>query len=127
METARILATKILSFSNRFPKRLANRLTNPLCNHATEALYHVQAANRIYIRKGDAGADDFTHRRHHLQEALGHIDHVATLLDICYETQATDGTLKNPNDNVYSPLAAMIDRERSLIGGVMKKDRDARR
>ena len=122
VETARYLAMRILGFCNRFPKRLAMRLTNPLCNHATEALYHVQAANRVYVRS-DADAQ---RRRGHLQEALGHIDHVATLLDICYELQAVDDSLKNPNDNVYEQLANLIDRERHLIGGVMRKDRDAR-
>lgn len=122
IETARYLATRILGFTNRFPKRLANRLTNPLCNHCTEALYHVQAANRIYVRSDG----DFDRRRGHLQDSLGHLDHVATLLDICFELQATDGSLKDPNENVYEELAKLIDRERSLIGGVMRKDSDAR-
>lgn len=123
IETARYLATRILGFSNRFPKRLANRLTNPLCNHATEALYHVQAANRVFVRSDE----DFQRRRGHLQEAMGHLDHVATLLDVCFELQATDDALKDPNENVYEQLAKVIDRERSLIGGVAKKDRDARK
>ena len=123
VETARDLAVRILGFSNRFPKRLANRLTNPLCSHATEALYHVQAANRIFVRSDY----DFDRRRGHLQEALGHIDHVASLLDVCYEMQVTDDALRDPNDNVYTQLAKAIDRERSLIGGVMRRDRDARR
>lgn len=80
IETARRLAREMLSFSNRLPKRLWQRLANPLFNHASEALYNVQAANRIYV----VSDDDYERRRGHLQEALGHIDHVGTLLDIAY-------------------------------------------
>lgn len=115
------LVTKVLSFTNRFPKRLANRLTNPICNHATEALCHVQIANRIYVTSDY----EFRLRRGHLQEALGELDHVATLLTVCYELQVKDGSLKDPNDNVYGELIGLLDRERSLIGGVLRKDRES--
>lgn len=117
VETARKLARLVFAFTNRLPKRLAQRLSNPLCNHATEALYNVQAANRVYV-KSEA---DFQRRRGHLFEALSHIDHVAALLDIAYDIQ------ENPNENVYTGFARTIDLERKLIRGVMRKDRDARR
>lgn len=119
LQSALDLAVKILGFTNRFPKRLANRLTNPLCNHTTEALYHVQEANRIYI----VNESDYARRRGHLQEAHGHLDHVSTLLTICYELQVVDQSLKNPNDNVYAEICSLIDKEQNLIGGVLRKDR----
>ena len=115
IETARRLAREVLSYSTRIPKRYWQRLANPLCNHATEAYYHVQCANRIYV-KSDA---DYTHRRGHLIDGLGHIDHVAALLDIAFDVQ------DKPNENVYIQLADLIDRERKLIGGVMRRGRNA--
>lgn len=117
VETARKLARMVFGFSNRLPKRLAQRLSNPLCNHATETYYHVQAANNVYIRN----EADYQQRRYHLTEALGHLDHVGSLLDISYDV--TD----NPNDNVYTEFATVIALERKLIRGVMKKDSDVRR
>ena len=123
IETARVLAREILGFANRLPKRLARRISDPLFDHAREALYHLQTANRVYV-VSDA---DYNQRRAHLLEAIGHIDHVATLLDICYEIQRTDPAVKDPNDNVYMQFAEMIDRERQLIGGVLRKDQRARR
>lgn len=106
----------MLAYSTRVPKRFWQRLANPLCNHATEVYYHVQCANRIYVNSDE----DFYHRRGHLLDALGNLDHVAALLDIAYDVQ------KSPNENVYEDLSDAIEKERKLIGGVMRKDRDAR-
>lgn len=114
VETARRLARNVLSYSARIPKRHQQRLANPLFNHATEAYYHVQCANRVYV-KSDA---DYEYRREHLREALGHVDHVASLLDIAFDIQ------EKPNENVYEQLAEQIDKERALIRGVMDKDKN---
>lgn len=115
VETARRLARNVLSYSARIPKRHQQRLANPLFNHATEAYYHVQCANRTYV-KSDA---DYEYRRSHLRDALGHVDHVASLLDIAFDVQ------DDPNENVYAELAEQVDKERALIRGVMDKDRKA--
>lgn len=112
VETARRLARETLSYSARIPKRYWQRLANPLCNHATEAYYHVQCAEHTYV-KSDA---DFDYRRGHLRDALGDVDHVAALLDIAFDVQ------EKPNENVYKQMAEIIDKERALIRGVMKKD-----
>lgn len=114
VETLRKLSRDILQFTNRLPKRYAQRLSNPMCNHATEALYEVQAANRIFI----TCEEEFQRRKAHLQEAEGHIDHVSTLLDMAYDIQ------ENPNENVYEAFGDTIDKERKLIAGVKKKDRE---
>ena len=120
IETARKLARTVLAYSTRIPKRYWQRLANPLCNHATEAYYHVQCANRVYVKS----ENDYSHRRAHLQDALGNVDHVAALLDIAYDVQ------ESPNENVYIEIAGQIDKERALIRGVIDKDarawRDAR-
>lgn len=112
VETARRLARATLAYSARIPKRYQQRLANPLCTHATEAYYHVQCANRVYVKSDE----DYQHRRAHLQDALGDVDHVAALLDIAFDVQ------QDPNTNVYEELAAQIDKERALIRGVMDKD-----
>ena len=116
IETARKLAHEVLAYSTRVPKRYWQRLSNPLFNHATETYYHVQCANRIYA-KSDS---DYDNRRNHLLDALGNLDHVAALLDIAFDVQ------NNPNENAFGQLAGLIDRERKLIGGVMRHDRDSR-
>ena len=117
IETARKIAKEVLAYTVRIPKRHWQRLANPLCSHATEAYYHVQSANRIYIKS----ESDYDHRRSHLLDSLGHLDHVASLLDIAFDVQ------DKPNENVYLQLAELIDHERKLISGVMKRDQDARK
>lgn len=114
IDTAIKLATHVLRYSCRIPKRYGQKLANPLVNHATEVLYHVQCANRIYV-KSDS---DFEQRRNHLHDARGELDHVAALLDIAYAIE------EKPNQNVYLELAEKIDKERALIQGVMEKDRN---
>lgn len=113
VETARRLTKNILSYCARIPKRHQQRLANPLFNHASEAHYHTQCANRVYVKSGA----EYEERRTHLREALGHIDHVASLLDIAFDVQ------EKPNENVYAELAEQIDKERALIKGVMEKDK----
>ena len=117
VETARRLARDTFAFANRLPKRYWRRLGDPLCHHATEALYEVQAANAIFVKT----ERDYVARRTHLQAARGHVDHVATLLDIAYDMQ------ESPKEGTYRDFAQAIDKERALIQGVIKKDASARR
>lgn len=114
VETARKIARNVLAYSTRIPKRYWQRLANPLCNHATEVYYHVQCANRIYVKTDG----DYGHRKTHLQDALGNVDHVASLLDIAYDVQ------ESPNENVYIELAEQIESDGEGHGGVERCSRE---
>lgn len=81
VHNAEKLAAKIFTFANNLPKRYAFRLSNPLFEHAEMVVFHVKAANLVYV-KDDA---TFAQRRMHLTEAEAHLLHVETLLGILHE------------------------------------------
>lgn len=148
--TARKLAAKVFRYSNGLPKRYAFKLGNPLFEHAQEVVFHVNAANQMYVNDR-AG---YEQRRAHLNEAQAHLQHVESYLDILREVtqqlhdeelrrldaklaevglsvhdvqnadvqRALKSLPKAPNENVYSEFAEMIASERALIGGVKKND-----
>lgn len=114
IEQARVLARDLHNMANRLPKRRAYRLANPLAETATSLLSHVQAAHRVYIDTGY----DLRERRAHLREALNCTDTIEALLTIWFDT--TEGA----SENVLIDYADRLGKERSLIKGVMKRDKE---
>lgn len=110
---AKMLCVEVLRLSHKIPKRHTATVMQPLCSHTIEVLYHCKAANRIRV------LDDatFEARKNHLREALGHLDHVSTLLDILFEL------LESPSQGTFAKLYSMIDEEFALVTGVLKKDK----
>ncbi len=141
--TARKLAAKVFRYSNGLPKRYAFKLGNPLFEHAQEVVFHVNAANQMYVNDR-AG---YEQRRAHLQHVESYLDILREVTQQLHdeELRRLDAKLaevglsvhdvqnadvqralkslpKAPNENVYAEFAEMIANERALIGGVKKND-----
>lgn len=120
IETAMRIASNVLGFANKLPKRMNATMVRALFDYAQEGVFHAKSANRVYI-KDDAS---FERRRDHLLQALSCFDHVAYLLEILYEHNLATGD--KPNENRFLGFAADIDEERRLIQGVLAKDKAQR-
>lgn len=132
IDICRRICEELFRWCNHLPKRYAFRLLNPLCEHATEALYHVKAANKVYV----LDRATYEKRRGHLLAAECELAHVETMLDILFDVRkgdyaeavqglATDDErrrVRRPGYGKFAILADLIEEERKRIAGVKARD-----
>lgn len=80
-DEAKRLAVDVVGFAKTLPGRDQSHIGLPLSHAATEMLRHVFVAKRIYVT--DKGS--LSRRRGHLNEALGDLDLVETLLEMAHD------------------------------------------
>lgn len=125
ISTATSLAARVARFSHSIPKRYTFQIANPIFEHAYDVVFNCRAANDTYVNSQAT----FDQRRCYLNEAVSHLNHIETLLDICLElatqTNGTNGAGKLGNVNTYSEIVELIAKEKKLISGCKRRDTQA--
>lgn len=136
VNTALVLASDMLTFTNSLPKRLQYRIAQPMFLESLHLVESVSCANRVYVRDRET----FTQRRGYLIDALGHLDTLAAYLDIYWShfvrthrppKEASDEEMMkhdamiSKTERRYLAFGRRISDERKLVHGVISRDKKA--
>lgn len=122
LATMQELVSLVWFYMGKCPKHSRFIYQTKVCDAATDCYIHLQIANSIFVKEDD----DKRRKRGHLQEAIGLLTALESLLTLVMTTLKKEGKENQGkryiNDSAFERIGKTIAIERNLVAGVLKNN-----